>query len=242
MKKKIAVIFIAAICAFACAFVFTGCADSIQKNCDHSWVLQKNDPALRESTCSQKGISAVYKCWKCQKYDFKYSPLKPHTFDETKNSIDYCRETDTYLSQTCSVCDSKVLVQVPCAVHKLTLSTHYAAEDGEKHVCAHTDYRCALCRKIVFSEYEHRINEESLNLVDEYKEAGDCGVTYYVKCIDCDDEVKFCFHDYTSSDEEIIFIDSTCKIVKKVCTFCNCQEKYEISFFIDGNWVKNPDC
>ena len=129
--KKLTAVIAAAITTLACSFAFTGCElpNIVQRDCNHNFILQRNDSSLREPTCSKEGIAKVYKCWKCQKYQYVYSSTLPHTYDGTYAKVEVdCKRSKVYYTQTCTVCNQSIMNNIEVECHNWNDGTHHDAE------------------------------------------------------------------------------------------------------------------
>lgn len=198
MKKKFINLFITAVFVFIGAFAFAGCADHVQSNCNHTWVLQKNSTLLRDATCYQEGISEVYNCAKCQKTRFEYSPKTPHTFNEADNVIQYsCNSSSTYVKQKCTVCEAVITATIPFTVHKLG--------DAEYHDA----YEATLVDIGLYTQEEYDklasdvIESEKISHMRELQEKSHCDYLER-KCEDCDYSLKLYGHRLDEVNEQEI--------------------------------------
>ncbi|MDE7306646.1 MAG: hypothetical protein K2N33_04585 [Clostridia bacterium] len=234
MKKKIIFVLAAAVMAFVCTFSLAGCelASNVQKNCNHNWVLQRNSSSLREATCSEQGISAVYKCIKCQKTRYEYSPKLPHTFNEDENAFQSsCGSSVSVIQQRCTVCNDVVTVRLPVVVHNLGAPVFREA------------YEATLVDIGRYTQEEYdalpaeQIEHEKVVFSSQLREISTCAYTEQV-CSSCNASVKEYEHRIDEINQKII--DDMTEEVKATgncgstvsveCKFCS---EYVQFFFHD---------
>ena len=196
--KKLSAVIAAAMTMLACSFAFTGCelANNIQNDCNHSFVRQWNDSSLREATCTERGISEVYKCWKCQKFEFVYSPALPHTFSGTGAKVEInCKYSRVNITQTCTVCNQTVMNSVAAECHYWYEAAHYDAQ------------RLTLVDIGVLSqeEYDSLSAEDIKSWEDAYWEQLNfsCEHTVY-GCLRCNTTKTDYNHQYGEGTKEVI--------------------------------------